>query len=94
MAALASVRAVVYGLVQGVYFRAFILRHAEELGLAGYVRNLPDGSSVMVEAERERGSLQRLIAELHRGPRGADVKRVEASWQEYQGSFTSFGIQR
>ncbi|MDP2730055.1 MAG: acylphosphatase [Dehalococcoidales bacterium] len=93
MAALASVRAVVYGLVQGVYFRAFILRHAEELGLAGYVRNLPGGGAVEIEAEGERKKLEKLLEHLKRGPPGAKVERVESNWSEYAGTYANFSIQ-
>jgi len=46
MADLVSLRAVVYGRVQGVYFRDFTSRHAVELGLTGYVRNLHDWNEV------------------------------------------------
>lgn len=51
MTDLTSVRATVSGRVQGVYFRDFTSRHARELGLTGYVRNLPDGKAVEVQAE-------------------------------------------
>ena len=44
MADSASLEASVGGLVQGVFFRAFVARRARELGLVGYVRNLPDGT--------------------------------------------------
>jgi len=42
MSDLVSLRAVVYGLVQGIFFRAFVSRRARELELTGYVRNLPE----------------------------------------------------
>ena len=72
---LASVRAIVYGDVQGVFFRAFASRQARELGLTGYVRNLPDGESVEVEAEGERNKLEELIGYLKVGPPAAKVER-------------------
>ncbi len=89
---LASVRAIVYGYVQGVLFRDFTLRRARELGLAGYVRNLPSGTAVEVQAEGEREKLEKLIEQLRVGPPGAEVEKVEASWSEYSGSYTSFSI--
>ena len=48
MAYLTSVQAIVYGFVQGVFFRAFVIRRAKELGLTGYVRNLPQGTVEVV----------------------------------------------
>ncbi|GAF85432.1 unnamed protein product, partial [marine sediment metagenome] len=53
MADSASLQATVYGRVQGVFFRAFVSRCARELGLTGYVGNLPDGAvEIMAEGER------------------------------------------
>lgn len=92
MTDLASVQAVVYGRVQGVYFRAFASRHARELGLSGYVRNLPDWKAVEVQAEGERKQLEKLIDHLKVGPPRARVERVETSWSEYTGSYSSFSV--
>ena len=89
---MASVQAVVYGRVQGVYFRAFASRHARELGLSGYVRNLPDWKAVEVQAEGERKQLEKLIDHLKVGPPRARVERVETSWSEYTGSYSSFSV--
>ncbi len=91
MADLASVKATVYGYVQGVFFRAFVAGHAGDLGLAGYVRNLPSGA-VEVLAEGEREQLERLLSHLKVGPPGARVKKVETSWSEYSGSHSGFRI--
>jgi len=89
---LASVQAIVYGRVQGVYFRAFTVRQARELGLTGYVRNLPDWRTVEVRAEGERSKLERLIGYLQVGPPGARVERVETNWSEYTGSYSNFSV--
>ena len=91
MADLASVRVIVYGYVQGVFFRAFASRRAIELGLTGYVRNLP-GGAVEVNAEGEREKLQRLIDYLRVGPPAARVEKVETDWSEYTGSYSGFDI--
>ena len=92
MTDLASVHTIVYGRVQGVYFRAFSLRKARELGLTGYVRNLPDWNAVEVLAEGERNKLERLIDYLKVGPPGARVERVEANWSERTGSYSNFSV--
>lgn len=66
----------VTGMVQGVGFRWFVRERARRLGLAGWVRNLPDGS-VEVAAEGDDGQLELLRGELRRGPRGAAVDNLE-----------------
>jgi len=92
MADLASVQATVRGCVQGVFFRAFVSRRAAELGLTGYVLNLPNGEAVEVQAEGERKQLKKLIDYLKVGPSAAKVERVVTNWSEYTGSYTGFKI--
>ena len=66
----------VTGVVQGVGFRWFVREKARRLGLAGWVRNLPDGS-VEVVASGEQGQIDLLQGELKKGPPGAVVDSVE-----------------
>lgn len=89
---LAAVRVLVYGDVQGVYFRAFAAQRAKGLGLKGFVRNLPRGDSVEVVAEGERSRLEELITYLNVGPPAARVERVVTNWSEPSGRYTEFGI--
>ena len=91
MADLASVRVIVYGYVQGVFFRDFASRRATHLGLTGYVRNLP-GGIVEVNAEGERKQLDQLIGYLKVGPPSAKVEKVVTNWSEYTGSYSGFRI--
>ena len=88
----ASVQAIVYGNVQGVFFRAFVSRGATELGLTGYVRNLPSGEAVEVHAEGERKKLEELISYLKVGPPAAKVEKVVTNWSEYTGNYPRFSI--
>ena len=92
MSNLASVQVIVYGYVQGVYFRDFTLEGARELGLTGYVRNLPDGESIEVRAEGERNKLEKLIDYLKVGPPDAEVTKVVTSWSKYTGNYSYFSI--
>lgn len=87
----ASVQATVYGYVQGVFFRAFVSHCASELGLSGYVRNLPSGA-VEVVAEGERKQLEKLISQLKVGPPAAKVERVVTNWSGYSGSYAGFSV--
>lgn len=64
------------GRVQGVGFRWFVQRRADELGISGWVRNEDDGR-VRVYAVGTHGQLNDLAGFLHVGPRGADVRGVE-----------------
>ena len=83
-------RVVVHGLVQGVFFRDTVRRHAQSRGVAGWVRNNPDGT---VEAvfEGEPEAVERLVAFVHEGPSGAIVERVEVADEEDEGH-TGFSI--
>ena len=91
MADLASLHAIVYGFVQGVFFRAFVSRQARALGLNGYVRNLPEGA-VEVQAEGERNRLEELIGYLKVGPPGARVEKVVTNWSEYTRNYSGFNV--
>lgn len=71
-------RAVVRGRVQGVGFRFSTEGEADRLGLAGWVRNLPDGS-VEVEAEGTPEAVAALVAWLHEGPVGSEVEGVDVT---------------
>jgi len=82
----------VYGSVQGVYFRDFTARRARELGLTGYVCNLRQVEAVEVNAEGEREQLVTLISHLKVGPPAARVTKVVTDWSEYTGSYSDFRI--
>jgi acylphosphatase len=87
----AAFKAVVHGLVQGVSYRHFVLRNARMLDIAGYAKNLRDGS-VEVVAEGEREQLEQLLVRLKMGPREARVDQVEVKWSEYSGRYGGFDI--
>ena len=77
-------RVVVHGLVQGVFFRDSTRQRAAQHGVAGWVRNTPQGT---VEAvfEGQEDAVERLVEFARRGPRGARVDRVEVEDEEPQG---------
>lgn len=68
----------IWGAVQGVFFRATCAREAARRGVAGWVRNVPDGS---VEAvfEGPADAVEAMTAWCRRGPDGARVEGVEAA---------------
>lgn len=69
------------GRVQGVGFRYSTGYRARELGLTGWVRNLPDGR-VEAEFEGEKDALERMLAWCGSGPPLAAVEDVEPHWEE------------
>jgi acylphosphatase len=75
---------VVYGFVQGVGFRFAVQRAAGSRGVAGWVRNRADGA---VEAvfEGARKDVDALVDLCRRGPRGAEVERVEVVEESPEG---------
>jgi acylphosphatase len=77
-------RVIVHGLVQGVYFRDATRRLAQQSGVAGWVRNRPDGA---VEAvfEGPDEAVARLVDFCRRGPRGARVDRADVREEEPEG---------
>jgi len=83
-------RATVAGRVQGVGFRFFAERAARDLGVRGWVKNLPDGRVESV-AEGESEAVNRYLERLREGPRSGrvtDLRVEEAVWT----GFASFEI--
>jgi acylphosphatase len=83
--------AIVHGIVQGVAFRHYTRLAASDLKLAGFVRNLPNGT-VEVLAEGEEEALKKLVNWLDRGPPSAHVSKVDVFWVEPKGKYDSFII--
>ena len=83
-------RVFVAGRVQGVGFRYFAERTARELGVRGWVRNMPDGSVESV-AEGEETAIARYLERLRQGPRMGEVERVQVEEIAVSG-FASFEI--
>ncbi|MBI4631172.1 MAG: acylphosphatase [Chloroflexi bacterium] len=83
--------AIIFGKVQGVFFRDTTLRTASELKLVGWVRNLPN-ESVEVIAEGSHDSLESLLNFLRVGPPQAHVEQVAADWQLATSEFSSFTV--
>jgi acylphosphatase len=77
-------KVIVQGSVQGVFFRAETRDRARSLELAGWVRNVPDGTvEAVFEGEDER--VESMVDWCRRGPGGARVEEVEVAWAEPEG---------
>lgn len=83
-------RVVAHGRVQGVFFRDTTRRAAEQRGVAGWARNVPDGT---VEAvfEGEPDAVERMVELCRDGPRGAQVERLDVFDEEPEG-LTGFAV--
>lgn len=66
----------VSGIVQGVFYRASTIERARELGISGWVRNLPDGR-VEAVLEGDSRTVGVMLAWVHEGPIHAVVEGVE-----------------
>ena len=84
-------RFIVKGDVQGVGFRYFALRAARGLGVAGIVRNLPDGS-VEAIAEGPADAISSFKRELARGPSHSQVSSVDETEIPATGSHKGFDV--
>ena len=84
-------RAIVHGRVQGVNFRAYTARQAVELGLTGWIRNLPDGT-VETVVEGPAKQLDKFKAYLHIGPPYATVTDVVTTRETATNQFKDFRV--
>jgi acylphosphatase len=88
---LVAAEILVSGGVQGVGYRFFTQRAAEELQLSGRVCNLPDGR-VQAEVEGPRARIEELLARLRVGPRLSSVTDVAVTWKTATGTTRGFTI--
>jgi acylphosphatase len=86
-----ELKAIVSGLVQGVFFRASTEREANKLGLSGYVRNLPSGD-VEVVAQGDETRLKTLLQWLYKGPPGAKVNNVDFELKDPEKQYSGFRV--
>lgn len=90
MSGVRRARVRVRGRVQGVFFRESTRRAALDAGVAGYVRNLPDGS-VEAAFEGTPDAVERLVAFARSGPPDAEVRDVEVADEPPEG-VTGFSV--
>lgn len=83
---------VVRGLVQGVGYRAALVAEARRLGVAGWVRNRPDGA-VEAHVIGEADAVDALVDWARRGPRLAAVSGIEV-WETTPDGSVAFTVER
>ncbi len=84
-------RSIIIGHVQGVRYRDFVQVSATELGLVGYVRNLPDGT-VEVVAEGEPDILKEFVEYLNEGSLLSKVESVSVDWGTATATYREFSV--
>jgi len=86
-----AVHAYISGRVQGVFYRASTYEKARELGLEGWVRNLPDGR-VELFCQGPSEQVDRLLEWCKVGPPAARVHAIEATTQKPKEEYVSFEV--
>lgn len=87
-----TIRLIVKGKVQGVFYRAFVKNTAEHLGITGWVKNLPD-RNVEINATSSEEILKKFIDSCREGPARAVVDELIIEILPTQ-SFSDFRIMR
>jgi acylphosphatase len=85
------VHVIVEGRVQGVFFRAYTSDQAKKLGLAGWVRNRPEGT-VEAVVEGDADSVDTMLRWFYQGSPGSKVTEVHVSEEPPVGDNSTFEI--
>jgi acylphosphatase len=81
----------VSGTVQGVYYRASAQLEGQRLGVAGWVRNLSDGS-VALRVQGDPAAVDAMLTWCREGPPAARVSRLEVSDAEPDEAMRRFEV--
>lgn len=87
-----SKRCLILGRVQGVFYRQSTLNEANQLGITGWVKNLPTGEVECVLSGEEQ-KLEKMCQWLWQGPATAQVSEVKVEDIPYQ-EYPRFEIKR
>lgn len=75
-----------------MYFRDYTRRYASELGVTGWVKNMPD-RSVRAIFEGEKSDIEEVVRRLREEHPFARVDEVELRWSDFRGEFRSFEVE-
>jgi len=85
-----TIKIIISGTVQGVFFRRFVKDSADKLKVRGFVRNLDNGDLEII-AEGENKNVDEFLNKCKKGPPHSDVKNLTITKMNHQG-FDSFKI--
>ena len=83
-------RIFVKGSVQGVGFRSYAKKNADQLFLTGTVRNTRDGVEIITEGEER--SIDEFVKRIKEGPRMSYVQDISTLKQQHKDEFKDFNI--
>lgn len=86
-----TARVFVSGFVQGVGYRQFVKQSAKQIGLTGWVKNLPDNRVEAVFAGSKE-QIEKMISLCQKGPFLSEVKDMQASFEDIKIIYNSFDI--
>jgi acylphosphatase len=88
---LVQVYVLISGEVQGVTFRDFTKRTADEMNVCGYVKNLPNGK-VEAVLEGSEADVNKMLEKMSVGPEYAEVSDVKTEKRKFTGEYSDFQI--
>lgn len=86
-----TIKIIIFGKVQGVFFRNFIKEQADILEIKGFIRNIPDGN-VEIIAQGDEIVLKELIKQAKIGPDFAKIDKINVSHETSNTIFKDFKI--
>jgi acylphosphatase len=88
-----AIKVVINGIVQEVFFRAFLKEKADLLGIRGFVRNL-ENKDVEAYFEGDNEQIEKMMDFTRQGPPHSVIKRVDVIDEKYTGDYKGFNILR
>lgn len=89
--AIKRVHVIIHGTIQGVYFRDYTKAEALEIGVAGWIKNMPDGTvETVVEGEEEK--VEQMLKWLEKGSPGSEVTQIIVKEERPYGETGAFNI--
>jgi len=88
-----SIKMIVNGTVQGVFFRQFVKENADKMNVFGFVRNLISGD-VEIVAEGDGTALESFVRVIQKGPQHAMIKNVQVEEKKWTGEYKDFRVLR
>lgn len=86
-----ELHAIVHGKVQGVWYRAWTRDTAREMGVTGWVRNLP-GGEVETVCQGDSALVDRFLEKLHDGPPLARVTQIKVTRRAAEAHYEHFEV--